>query len=379
MPASSQSNQAVVIDQTGLDILVRTLSASGHDVLGPVQRDGAIVFEEIRKSDDLARGWVEDQDGGYYRLERKGNAFFSHTTGPSSWKRILHPPRQKLWRTKQGRDGPRIIAEPVVAPKYAFLGVRACDLAAIAIQDKVFLEGPYKDQHYAARREALFIVAVNCARASRTCFCASMGSGPRAETGFDIALTEIVEGSKFVVEAGSDKGIALLNDLPTIEATDEDMKIARDMLERTRAQMGRHLETEGLPEMLRENPSHPRWDEVAQRCLNCANCTMVCPTCFCTTVDEESAIDGSETARVSRWASCFTTEFSHIHGGAVRTGAAARYRQWMTHKLSSWVDQFGQMGCTGCGRCITWCPVGIDITEEAAAIRETVKGETDVD
>jgi Fe-S-cluster-containing hydrogenase component 2 len=124
-----------------------------------------------------------------------------------------------------------------------------------------------------------------------------------------------------------------------------------------------------LPDLLKANPDHRRWDEVASRCLNCANCTMVCPTCFCTSVDEVSALDGSGASREQRWASCFTTEFSHVHGGAVRPGAKARYRQWMTHKLGTWVDQFDSSGCTGCGRCISWCPVGIDITEEAAMIR----------
>jgi Fe-S oxidoreductase len=97
---------------------------------------------------------------------------------------------------------------------------------------------------------------------------------------------------------------------------------------------------------------------------------MVCPTCFCTTVEDVSDVTGDHAERWRRWDSCFTLGFSYIHGGSIRNSGKARYRQWMTHKLASWIDQFGTSGCVGCGRCITWCPVGIDITEEARAIRD---------
>ena len=133
--------------------------------------------------------------------------------------------------------------------------------------------------------------------------------------------------------------------------------------------MGRSLDQEGLKELLYENRNHPRWDDVADRCLSCANCTMVCPTCFCTTVEDSTDLTGDTAERVRRWDSCFTMDFSYIHGGAVRKSVKSRYRQWMTHKLGTWQDQFGSSGCVGCGRCITWCPVGIDITEEVAAMR----------
>ncbi|MBV8527642.1 MAG: 4Fe-4S dicluster domain-containing protein, partial [Candidatus Dormibacteraeota bacterium] len=107
----------------------------------------------------------------------------------------------------------------------------------------------------------------------------------------------------------------------------------------------------------------------AQRCLACGNCTMQCPTCFCSDlVDEPDVVAGD--ARVRRWASCFEQDYSHIHGGSVRTSTRARYRQWLTHKLGTWWEQFGTSGCVGCGRCIAWCPVGIDITDEVRALRE---------
>ena len=133
----------------------------------------------------------------------------------------------------------------------------------------------------------------------------------------------------------------------------------------------RRMNTSVIRELLYNNLENPHWDEVATRCLNCANCTMVCPTCFCTTVQDVTDLTGKHAERWRKWDSCFSTEFSYIHGGSIRTSAKSRYRQWLVHKLASWHDQFGTSGCVGCGRCITWCPVGIDITEEANAFRES--------
>ncbi len=130
------------------------------------------------------------------------------------------------------------------------------------------------------------------------------------------------------------------------------------------------MDTENLRDLLLSNLEHPRWDDVAQRCLSCTNCTMVCPTCFCASVSEVSDLTGDQVQRVRQWESCFNIDFSYTAGGTVRGDTRSRYRQWLTHKLASWHDQFETSGCVGCGRCITWCPVGIDLTEEVAAIRD---------
>ncbi len=233
------------------------------------------------------------------------------------------------------------------------------------------IDGPYPDTAYRSRRHDNFIVAVNCGEAGGTCFCVSMNTGPKVEAGFDLALTELLNGEdhEFLVEVGSAIGSAVLAELPHGSASAEQLDAAEAVVKRTAGQMGRHLDTDGLKELLQENPTHKQWDDVAARCLTCANCTMVCPTCFCTTVEDHTDLTGQTAERVKRWDSCFTLDFSYIHGGSVRTEGKSRYRQWMTHKLASWIDQFGTSGCVGCGRCITWCPVGIDITAEVAAIR----------
>ena len=362
----------LAIECDSLQRVIDALANRGYRVIAPTVRDGAIVYDTIALLADLPVGWTDRQDAGRYRLERRADAaLFGYAVGPHSWKRFLHPPIERLWQARREGDGFSVIENDEAEEPLAFLGVRACELRAIAIHDRVFLRGQYLDKTYKIRRDHAFIVAVNCGQAGGTCFCASMDAGPKVEAGFDLALTELLEEGRdlFVMETGSAAGVDLIRDLPHRPATAEEIAAADRVVDRTRGQMGRYLDTEGLKDLLQANPNHPRWDEVAERCLTCGNCTDVCPTCFCTTVDDTTNLAGTTAERVRRWDSCFTLDFSYIHGGSVRNSPRSRYRQWMTHKLAHWVDQFGSSGCVGCGRCITWCPVGIDITEEAAAIR----------
>jgi sulfhydrogenase subunit beta (sulfur reductase) len=361
-----------MLDPEGLQALIATLAARGYQVLGPTVRDGAIVYDALTSSADLPAGWTEQQDAGRYRLERRSDqALFGYAVGPNSWKRYLHPPIERLWQARREGDGFAITPDDKAPPKLAFIGVRACELHAIAIQDRVFVEGPHLNTAYRDRRRENFIVAVNCGVAGGTCFCVSMNTGPKVEAGFDLSLTELLDGEdhRFVVEVGSAAGAEVLAELPHRAAAADQVAAADAVVAHTATQMGRHMDANGLKELLQGNPTHKQWDDVAARCLTCANCTMVCPTCFCTTVEDHTDLTGQTAERVRRWDSCFTLDFSYIHGGSVRTETKSRYRQWMTHKLASWIDQFGTSGCVGCGRCVTWCPVGIDITAEVAAIR----------
>ena len=364
------TNAQSVITQQGLAALIAALRADGFRVLGPTRRDDAIVYDDIEALADLPAGWTDQQDGGHYRLQRRDdNALFGYAVGPHAWKRFLHPPLLRLWRAERDGSGIRVTADPDPAERFAFLAVRSCELHAIAIQDRVFLQGPYVDRHYQARRDGVFIVAVNCGEAGGTCFCVSMQTGPQATACFDLALTEFPgEPHEFLVTSGSERGAAMLDRLPHRQATPADADRAAQIIARTAASMGRQMRADDLPDLLRANLEHKRWDDVASRCLTCGNCTSVCPTCFCTSVTDANDLNGAA-ERTRRWDSCFTTDFSYIHGGSVRASPRSRYRQWMTHKLANWVEQFGTSGCVGCGRCITWCPVGIDITEEVAAIR----------
>lgn len=367
------ADRKLILAPEGISRLIEGLSRHGYRVVGPTVRDGVIAYGDVASVEDLPRGWSDEQAAGRYRLlRRKDDALFGYAVGPHSWKQFLHPPILRLWSAGRGGDSPRG-TESQPQGRFAFFGVRACELNAIAIQDKVFLGGAHVDPHYRARRQDVFIIAVNCGVAGGTCFCASMKTGPKATAGFDLALTELLasEQHAFLIEVGTEAGRTMLADVPHRAATTEEVAAAEAVVQHTAANMGREMRSDDVHDLLLRNLEHPRWNEVAERCLTCGNCTMVCPTCFCTSVEDSSGLAGLETSRSRRWDSCFTMDFSYVHGGSVRPSARARYRQWMTHKLATWHDQFGSSGCVGCGRCVTWCPVGIDITEEVRAIRES--------
>jgi sulfhydrogenase subunit beta (sulfur reductase) len=339
-----------ILELGGLDAVIAALRAMGYRVMGPRMADDAIVYDHIQSIADLPAGWGDQQSGGHYRLRPRGDgALFGYTVAPQGWKRFLHPPRERLFAARRTEAGFEVEPPAPPEPPLAFVGVRACELAAMGIQAKV-LGDDFRP----------FIVAVECTEAGATCFCESMGTGPQVKAGYDIRLVEQTAPHVFVAHAATERGAAVLAGLTVhTDAVQPRVPVA----------MGRVMATD-MAARLKEYPEHPRWDQVAARCLTCGNCTMVCPTCFCTTVEDVTDLTGDHAERWRNWDSCFSVEFSYIHGGAVRTEARSRYRQWITHKLSTWFDQFGNSGCVGCGRCITWCPLGIDITEEVRAIQE---------
>jgi sulfhydrogenase subunit beta (sulfur reductase) len=381
----SSTDQWLWLEQGGLQQMIDTLRAGGHRVIGPQVADGAVVYRDLTAADQLPTGWLDEQDGGIYRLHRDDSAgTFDHVVGPHSLKNFLFPPRETISQWTRDPQGWQEMTPPHAPEPLAVIGPRGCDLAALAIQDRIFMQGDAVDVRYKARRDALFVVAVNCRRAVATCFCHSMGCGPAAGPGFDLALTEI--GDRFAVEIGSERGAAVMAGIaalvPLAPLSADEIAAVRAVPQRLAERMHarrpepgkpvpRSMDTEGIRDLLFGSLEHPRWEQVADRCLSCTNCTLVCPTCFCSSVTEVTDLTGDAVSRERHWASCFTLEHSQMHGGNARPTTAARYRQWLTHKLAGWIDQFGTSGCTGCGRCITWCPVGIDITEEVAAIRES--------
>jgi ferredoxin len=371
----------VRIEKPELQAIVDTWKALGYRTVGPRVSEAAVVYDDLDSVRDLPIGCLDEQDGGSYRLRSEGEAYFDYVVGPHSLKAFLFPPRETVLESTRTGGQWQMQTPAVASPRLAVIGPRACDLEALRVQDHVFVAGEFADPTYRARRENLAIVAVNCRRAVATCFCHSMRSGPAVRFGFDLALTEL--GDHFAVEVGTELGGQVITAAAWTPCTIGEITAARELPEKLRQHMqqrngqvpangeprGRSLDTNRVHELLLQNLEHDRWEQTSRRCLACGNCTLVCPTCFCSNVDDASDLLGDRVRREKIWASCFSADHSYMNSGTVRKSIAARYRQWLTHKLATWIDQFGMSGCVGCGRCITWCPVGIDLTEEVAVIR----------
>jgi sulfhydrogenase subunit beta (sulfur reductase) len=368
----------VALPKGELDLLLADLRTEGYQTVGPRLQDEGIVYAQIEGLKDLPRGILSEQAPASYRMLQTGRErYFDFIPAAQSWKQFLFPPRHALFTArKEGSTDHntgtwKVQPNEAPAPRYALVGVRSCELAAIQIQDRVFLRSDFSDPIYRARREGLFILAVNCLHPNATCFCVSMGTGPRHHGSFDLCLTEMDD--LFLVEIGSELGLSLLArrsyELPSAFI----QTAANQALDLAASQMGRSMDTSDLPGLLTEHLDAERWNQVAKRCLSCANCTQVCPTCFCWDAVDQTDVAGKLTRRERVWDSCFNPTFSYVFGGNTRPNIRSRYRQWLTHKLGQWKGQFDVLGCVGCGRCITWCPVGIDLTEEVAAIRKEVQ------
>lgn len=361
------SGDGSALPSAELPRLLEVLSAKGYRIIGPTVRDGAVVWETIRRIADLPIGWRDWQEPGRYRLEQTNSRdIFGVVHGPQSVKPFTFAPRELLLQIERTQGRFSVHSQLPPAEPIALLGARPCDLAGLAIQDRIFLRGPYQDDAYAVRRKGLLLIAVNCTRALPTCFCRSMGTGPRATKGFDLALTEL--DGVMLVEAGSEAGQTILAELPVAPASEALLAEVSARIDACARSQVRSVERTKLPQVLYEAHDHPRWDNVGARCLACTNCTMVCPTCFCHTIDEMPDLTGQRTERMRLWDSCFTHEHGYIHGKNIRPTIKDRYRMWLTHKFAAWHDQFGTSGCVGCGRCLTWCPVGIDVTEELSTL-----------
>jgi ferredoxin len=353
-----------------LNRLISALQKLGYQTVGPRVQNDMICYGPIESVSDLPRGYTSEQDAGRYQLVHTGHPrLFDVTPGSQSWKQFLFPPRSTLFTVRREDGHWQIEEENQPAPSYAFIAVRPCELAAILVQDRVFLREEWSDSIYRSRRQSAFILNVNCLHPCGTCFCASMGTGPKAATGYDLSLTELED--VFLVAVGSEAGRMAMAGLIIHPASAFLLQAENKGIEDARKRMGRSLPNpQELPELLLSNLEHPQWDDVAKRCLSCTNCTQACPTCFCWDATDQPSLSGDASQRVRLWDSCFNPDYSYIAGGNTRPNTRARYRQWLTHKLGSWQHQFDVSGCVGCGRCITWCPAGIDLTAEIAALRK---------
>lgn len=300
----------------------------------------------------------------------KGRHDYYTADAMSSAKQFVYPPYDDYLRIidKDHLEVEELL--PDVEPTLIF-GIKACDMAAIKILDRIFLTSPFINQSYAIRRQNTVLAVINCLGAGSQCFCASMGTGPfaKVDSGADLVLTRIDE--SWLVEGFTLKGQGFLDQLNDARPSKSDIINKYDQAEQSAlAAFSKKLDTTGLVELLAETTDHPVYKDTAiNRCLGCTNCTMVCPTCFCFDFKDMTGIGSSTTTRRRHWDSCQELHFSDISHGSFRQTRKARLRQFVTHKLSTWVKQYQTFGCVGCGRCMTWCPSHIDLTEIAKTIQ----------
>ena len=361
-----RSRDSRFLARADLPTLLQALTDTGYQCIGPQVRDDVIVYDLLTDVGQLPLGQTDIQSPGSYRLQPSSSPHhFSWAVGPQALKPYVFKPVETLWQVKRIAGRLTFESSQPQVQLTAVIGVRACDLAALQLMDTHFQERDYPDSHYQRRRESLFLIAVDCSYPAETCFCHSTGDGPAADQLYDLVLNELDDG--YLVAAGSDRGTALMNMLPLGQAEQNHVETAEKYHRHAVQVQKRRLNPEHGKGLL-NRLEHPRWDDVAERCLACGNCTAVCPTCFCSSEADEPELDGQHSRHNRQWDSCFSYGHSYIHGQLIHSGIRERYRQWLTHKLGNWHFQYGRSGCVGCGRCLTWCPVGIDITEEVVAI-----------
>ncbi len=361
------------LEPEAIESLIQLLKADDFKIIAPTEYQKTIDYREIDHASELPIGKKDSQSPGQYRLvSTEEKSYFGFNLGIGSWKKFIFPAREKIWVSKKSESVPQTTLPP--AEKLAFFGVRACELAAIGVQDRVLLGQQFTDKRYAARRQSILIIAVNCSTSASTCFCASMATGPRAKDGYDIEISEFCDSNQhfFLIRGASTIGKSVVDRLELVVAGNDAEQMVAAQSQRVARMQTRSIPQANIRNELIAASDSPVWDDIAERCLSCANCTMACPTCFCTGAEDVTDLSGDHSERWRTWDSCFNLDYSYIHGGSVRKSTASRYRQWITHKLATWHDQFGESGCVGCGRCVTWCPVGIDITEEAGRLRLSI-------
>ncbi len=209
-----------VVDIGALDRLIAVLGRRGYRTVGPVVSDGAIVYRELHGGSDLPAGWHDVQAPGRYRLEQAGDAeLFGWAVGPASLKSEFFEPEETVFRASFREGAVSLRVPPPSARPVAVVGARPCELAGLEVLDRVLAGGETPDDRYTARRSGSLVVAVECGKPSSTCFCSSMGTGPDAGPGYDLALTELLgEEHRFYVQVGTEAGAALLEEVGWTEA-----------------------------------------------------------------------------------------------------------------------------------------------------------------
>ncbi len=304
---------------------------------------------------------VKDEGNVLFKALEKGmEPLVNYSNTRNAPKNFFFPKTETMMRYMRTERGVELSGEEEGAQEAVLFGVRPCDARSFILLDKVFDQEKYKDSYYIDKREKTTIISLACIHPPySTCFCTSVGGHPMSEEGSDVLLTDM--GDNYLAEFITPKGEKLLEkigDLPAADDSADEKK--KELSESAEKEIKSHIPGKEIKPWLDNNFEHPFWDTIHQSCLACGTCTYLCPTCHCFDISDE--VKGSDGKRIRTWDSCmywlFTQETS---GHNPRTSQKQRWRQRLMHKFKYFVDNFDEIACVGCGRCVRYCPVNIDI------------------
>lgn len=265
-------------------------------------------------------------------------------------KELFFPQTEVMFTYQKGNKGEA--ERPALTEKRVILGIRPCDVKGMLLLDKLFDNEDYRDPYYIEKREATIIIGLACNNPQETCFCTSLGIQPDSKEGMDVLLREIKGG--YLATGVSKKGEELISSLPDAKGNEKTREVGKPSTSFTI--------DGGLSAKLSERFDDEVWAKISEKCLGCATCTYLCPTCHCFDVQDE--VVGEEGRRIRLWDSCQFPLFTrHTTGHNPREKGRERMRNRIMHKFSYFVNIFGETACVGCGRCIANCPVNFDIRE----------------
>lgn len=336
--------EAKIINKREIASLLDRL-IKGYEVFAPVNKGDRICFERINSGSEAFLDYQNSRIPPKGLLLPQWEVLFSYHTTPGAVEIEEPPPpeRQRL-----------------------VFGIRPCDARSFTLLDKVF-DGECPDPYYVNRRQGTVVVSLGCPKPRATCFCTSVNGGPFSTGGSDLLLVDI--GDEYVIQVISDEGARLLEGSGLKDAGENKLVLVAGAVRVAEASLEAGVATKGLKEKLDHSFNDPIWQQLTEKCLGCGVCTYLCPTCHCFDIVDEGA--GSDGDRIRLWDSCqfplFTLQASGVNP---RPTVRERYRQRIMHKFSHFIDNYGEFGCVGCGRCVTECPVNLDIRQVLNAISQ---------
>jgi ferredoxin len=338
--------EEIIISKTKINEFIQYV-ITNYSVFAPVRDKDIFLFKEIKKADEM-------------------NLEYDNSKIPP--KSIFLPQTETLFKFYKNRDIE--LETPKKDKKTCVFGIRPCDAKSLKILDQVFT-GEYEDSLYISRRKNSVLIGLTCHTPSLNCFCTSINGSPAGTDGLDVLLTDI--GDRYYVDLITDKGKKFVENIPFFTpARKEDKKKKEKKVKKAKDSITRHIQCKNLVSHLDSMFDHDYWKEIAKKCLGCGICTFLCPTCHCFDMQDELA--GDKGARVRVWDSCMYPEYTmQASGYNPRPHQTNRIRNRVFHKFNYLPKNNQVFGCVGCGRCITECPVNIDIIEVVNQAWEVTK------